>query len=891
MIRAAAASLVVLGLAGLLVSLHLAAQPSSPGEPFVVALDDQGGFAVGCGGETLITGHYACWGPNWAWHGLSITPVKSEPRECVFDAEFEHEGKGIQVRGSLRLEAPNRLVLSYTPRSEQEFDLIGLAMEFEFDLRSVPHEKRVLYTAEGGRQIAVDFPPENIREPIWTEDPAFRDVRDLRAWEWNIAGRPIRAEMSRPIGCIPLDRRSDRNEHAFAIRHFFVAERMTTDAQPLTITLTFPPGTILGGAIGESFDPDNGWADWFPDAMDWQASPVDLSFLNEPERPAGKHGFLTVRDGRFVFGDGTPVRFWAANVAAYAIYSEDKALTEQAAKRISQLGYNLIRLHHQDSSWVSPRVFDRDANDTQTFDPAFWDSMDYWIHCLKREGVYVHMDIHVGRAFKPGDGIPGFEEMMARGRSGEGKGYCYFNARIQELMKQYQEHLWTHVNPYTKLAYKDDPAIALTLITNENDLTTHFGNLMLGDKGNPYHNRLFQAEVDEYAQEHGLDPARAWRTWEPGPSKLFLNDKQAWFLNMMRDHLRGLGVRIPITGTNWCYALYDLPAMATMDFVDTHAYGGGEPLKTNPAYEASYIDHIALARVAGKPFVVSEWNVTVPNPFRVTSQLEMAATACHQGWDGAYMYNYWQGRLGRPDRTPEWGSAYDPALAGMSIPAALTFRRGDVAPAQRSVAIMCSRDQIYNEANNEHRMPALRSGIRKHSMAVALENVPEGVTVDDRAALDQSFVQADAQGATTDTGEVLRNWKQGVMTISTPCTQAAMGWIGVYGPYELAHVTITSRTKFATVCVQSLDGAPILEARRLLVTVGARVLSRQGRMPFYSEPVEGEVVIKTVAPALRMVGLAPDGSSKDEKTLTSRDGAVAVPLSRGDRTHWFILEA
>ncbi|MFQ6131608.1 MAG: glycosyl hydrolase family 5 [Armatimonadota bacterium] len=882
---------ILLGLAAALLTLQPDAQQQQGGEAFVVALDEKGGFAVGYEGETIITGSYACWGPNWAWHGFNVAPVKSEPNEFVFDGQFEHEGKKILVRGSLRLEPPNRLVLSYTPRSADEFDLIGLAMELQFDLRSLPYEKAVHYTSRDGARIEVGFPPTKLREPIWTDDPAFADVRELSAWEWRIGGRTIKAEMSRPIACIPLDRRSATNEHSYAIRHFFVSGRMTRNAEPLVVTLTFPAGTVLGQPIGESFDPDNDWADWFPDALGWEDSPVDLSFLNEPEKPAGKHGFLTVRGGKFVFEDGTPVRFWAANVAAYAIYCEDKREIDRAARRISKLGYNLVRLHHQDSAWVSPRVFDQDANDTQTYDAAFWDSMDYWIYCLKREGIYVHMDIHVGRTFKEGDQIPGFEEMTDRGRRGEGKGYCFFNTRVQELMKQYQEYLWRHVNPYTKLAYKDDPAIALALISNENDLTTHFGNLMLGDKGNPYHNKIFQAEVDEYAQRHGLDKDRAWRTWEPGPSKLFLNDKQAWFFGMMRDHLRELGVRIPVTGTNWCYALYDLPAMATMDFMDTHAYGGGEPLKANPAYEASYIDHIALARVAGKPFVVSEWNVTVPNPFRVTTQLEMAATACHQGWDGAYMYNYWQGRLGRPDRTPQWGSAYDPALAGMAIPAALMYRRGDVARGQKTVAITCSRDNIYNQANNEHKMAALRSGIRKHAMLIALESVPEGVEVDERVSPDRSFLEQGADAATTDTGEVSRNWKQGVMTVDSPRTKAAMGWVGVYGPQELGNVTFKLKTKFATVCVQSLDGAPIREAKRLLVTVGARVLSKEGRMPFYSEPVEGEIAIKTSATALKMAGLGPDGSKRDEKTLAARGGVITVPLSRADRTHWFVLEA
>ncbi len=62
------------------------------------------------------------------------------------------------------------------------------------------------------------------------------------------------------------------------------------------------------------------------------------------------------------------------------------------------------------------------------------------------------------------------------------------------------------------------------MITNENDITSHFGNVMLRDKNNPYHNRIFEAEVKAFAAGHGLEFGQTTRTWEPGPSKLFLAD-------------------------------------------------------------------------------------------------------------------------------------------------------------------------------------------------------------------------------------------------------------------------------------------------------------------------------------------------------------------------------
>jgi hypothetical protein len=56
-----------------------------------------------------------------------------------------------------------------------------------------------------------------------------------------------------------------------------------------------------------------------------------------------------------------------------------------------------------------------------------------------------------------------------------------------------------HVNSYTGLAYKDDPAVISVLITNENDLTQHFGNALLADKNVPIHNAIFSEDVKQFS--------------------------------------------------------------------------------------------------------------------------------------------------------------------------------------------------------------------------------------------------------------------------------------------------------------------------------------------------------------------------------------------------------
>ncbi len=124
------------------------------------------------------------------------------------------------------------------------------------------------------------------------------------------------------------------------------------------------------------------------DAIDWNRADVDLSFLNRGERPAVKRGFVHSRGDMLVFGDATQARFWGINIAAATLFATDHAAVKAHSHRLSQLGFNLVRLHHHDSHWVQPNVFGAGpVHDTHSLDPAMLEKIDWWIKCLKDEGI------------------------------------------------------------------------------------------------------------------------------------------------------------------------------------------------------------------------------------------------------------------------------------------------------------------------------------------------------------------------------------------------------------------------------------------------------------------------------------------------------------------------
>ena len=520
-------------------------------------------------------------------------------------------------------------------------------------------------------------------------------------------------------------------------------------------------------------------ADWSTSILNWgetpwHAAPVDISFLNSKEKPAGRHGFLKNVNGNLVFEDGTPARFWGTNLTAQALFG--MALREDVrlqARRLSQLGFNLVRLHHHDSYWVKPNIFGAGiANDTKTLSPAMLERLDWWIKCLKDEGIYVWLDLEVQRQFRRGDGITDFEE-ISKGKPGADlKGFNYVNDSIQQAMQAFDDAYVNHINSFTSLRYKDDPAIAVMLLTNENDVTHHFGNRLLPDKGFARHSARFMAAADAFAEKYALPKDKVWRSWEPGPAKLFLNDLEHRFDRSLIDRLRAGGVKCPIVTTSyWGGPLSSVPVLATGDLIDVHSYGTTGELDRNPLKAADMVHWIAAAHVVGRPLSVSEWNVEpFPVPDRHVIPIFMAGSASLQGWNAVMQYAYSQQPLDNRGRPSNWQAFNDPALMATLPAAALLYRRGDVRESETVYAFSPSKAQLFDEPISPDNAVALRTAAEKGKLLMVLPSarelpwleksrIPERATI--IADPQRSLIESDARSVTSDTGELHRDWEDG----------------------------------------------------------------------------------------------------------------------------------
>jgi len=165
--------------------------------------------------------------------------------------------------------------------------------------------------------------------------------------------------------------------------------------------------------------------------------------------------------------------------------------------------------------------------------------------------------------------------------------------------------------------------------------------------------------------------------------------------------------------------------------------------------------------------------------------------------------------------------------------------------------------------------------------------VPQGAKI--IRAVDESQLPLDTTQVISDSGELRRNWEEGTFAIDTPRTQATMGWVGGK-VIALTDVKVEVTTRNALVAVQSLDGKPVRRSRRIMISVAARSLPRSEKLlPFYSEPVEGSILI--AAPPGLSLSVRDGRNGKARRLPVSYNhGQYEISLDRSLQSSWLVLQ-
>lgn len=258
---------------------------------------------------------------------------------------------------------------------------------------------------------------------------------------------------------------------------------------------------------------------------------VDLSWMND--KPAGGKGFVAIKNGHFVDGAGERLRFLGVNLCFGACFPRHED-AEKVARRMAKLGINCVRFHHMDNGFAPRGMWDKRFKDKQHIDPDQLDRLDYLFFQLKQNGIYADLNLHVSRTLTEEDGLPTSPNESHR----YNKALDNFEPKMIQLQKIYARDLLTHVNPYTKTRYVDEPAVAIVEINNENSLMSH----ALGNSLEPmpeYYGQQLNKLWREWLKTRYASTAELRKAWneidEPlGPQMLangdFTKGTEAWVL-------------------------------------------------------------------------------------------------------------------------------------------------------------------------------------------------------------------------------------------------------------------------------------------------------------------------------------------------------------------------
>ncbi len=650
------------------------------------------------------------------------------------------------------------------------------------------------------------------------------------------------------------------------------------------------------------------------------SSPADLSFLHDA--PAGKDGFIRVQGGHLVRPNGQRIRFWGVHLTDWSRGSVELPPKEDIpiwASTLARFGINIVRLHFLDLA--APRgIIDATKNDSRSFDPQQLDRLDFFVSELKKRGIYMDLNLNVGRSYKAGDGVAGFDQIQW------GKGLTLFDTRLIELEKEYARQLLTHVNPYTKTEYRNEPAIALVEIVNENALYLGFSsrvpfyedeltklyNDWLRENLTPEQLQKVRAEAGVTGDApvprlKGNEANNAPKERYNAEMNFFMDAENRFYQDMSGFLRKDLGVRQPIIGTadhSHTSAPYSmLASLSKLDILDGHIYwNGDQPMVNDPLH--STVVQLSRTAFAGKPYTVSETNHPFPNEWASEGIPTIAAYAGFQDWDMVIMYTF------EPKLAADWkpyvGDAFDISLDPVRMTematGALLFRRGDVHAARQTIERTYSVEQVReNRLLPRTEQPYFTPGF---PLALPLEH---GVRI---KSLDGTPTQNPAAGnenpIVSDTKELA--WytspeKTGIITVETDRTQALIGFIKA-NHKTLKNLSANISNNFATIVLAAMDEKPIAQSEKMLLTTGSRVantdekwndthtrLTNQGVSPSLIEPVSGAITLRGIVGAKGVSAAALDGSGKPlGAEIQAKKTSEGWSLPIGDPvTTWYVI--
>ncbi len=685
----------------------------------------------------------------------------------------------------------------------------------------------------------------------------------------------------------------------------------------------------------------------FPFVIPWDdasKTSVDVSNLNPA--PLSAVSRITVKDGHFFDATGRRVRFLGCNfsMGANFPFKED---ADSIAARLHKYGFNAVRLHHMDFAPTPSGIFDPTSPTTQRLDPAQVDKLDYLLAALKKNGIYVDLNLKVSRTFTAADGVADADKLPTLDKVA-----CWFDPRMLELQQQYATQLLDHTNPYTGMRWADDPGLALIETVNEDSL---LGAAQAGKLGKLPPSYLYQLEAlwnrwlkQKYETTDAMLAAWARHpsmTLEPGQTledrsvplaqidpvavsgrdyTAFLMDIEHSYAQRMRGLIRDkLGARAPLTCSQASFGGLGgmVREVTNSDFVDMHAYwnhpdfpGAWDNKSWTMPNTAMVRDGnggqlamLAMHRVAGLPFTVTEYNHPEPNEFAEEGLPMVAAFGAMQDWDGIFLFDYNAARENWKSNRLKGFFNIDsnPGVMAFVPAAARLFLRNDVGAAPLRT--------LDAPASHAKELAATFTRVREYAAVDLWKSlqVPKTASLTSRLAIDFGD-QYDALrlGPGPDPAAAASNisWQSSpaehaLFTVNALRSKAVIGFAGgtttQVGDFRVEMAPTANN--FVTLVLSARDGTSTTDAQSLILTLGGKVANldmgwnqahtsvgdQWGKGPVQAEGIPATIAFHTSHHEVSVWALDATGARAMSIPATLQNGEVRFQVGPRYQTMWY----
>ena len=661
--------------------------------------------------------------------------------------------------------------------------------------------------------------------------------------------------------------------------------------------------------------------DLFPFVLPWDDSSESITDIsNWNEKPAGKNGFVKVIDSHLYSGEHR-LRLLGVNLS-FSGNLPSHADAEKLAKRMAKFGINCVRLHHMDTKKYPDGLLNQDM---LTFNKEALDRLDYLIYQLKQNGIYSNLNLHVGRTYP---GMPKWKKMPEYF-----KGIDIYYPDLIQMQKDYAKTLLTHRNSYTGLRYVDEPAIAIIEINNENSLLLEYWGLKrINYNSTP---SLYISELEyqwnKWLQNRYKSNIELNKSWKDKFKKYALGNvsliepeslasqaaKKDWinfllyveknYYNDMYNYIKNtLSAKSLIIGTQNNFSPF--LTQSGMDIMDCHSYWQ-HPLFPGNAWDednwnvlnkpmsgtdnAGKISEIASYRVAGKPYVVTEYNHPAPNTYSTETIPLLAAYAALQDWDGIFIYSYAHGNNYNQQKI-SWffDIAQHSVKMTTMVASAGLFRRADVIPHKREEFAYISEKEIIDQI----------ADYNKAWINTKLFKLPEKTVLYSKTGFITSKDGATIQESVESTGI---NWDSVNKNVIID-SDMSKGFIGynkdtIKFKDDVAIKSLTSCQNWSSILLTRMDKGKFTDNGRILITATGysqntgmqwksfeknSVGKEWGEAPVLVEGINAEIMIPRGSNHVEAWALDETGNRK-QKLPIKEDENSSLHILKEYKTLWY----